>query len=164
MIWSPAGQITQPPSDPRLACPKAWSTVRLADGGRHSLCRWLLIPGMQALFSLLIPLCSSCLLRCKGGPVTRTGAGGCFGQNAWDMPLPASAGAVSHWAGGCLSLTLDTFTAPVHEASPLIDTGVHVCTPRSWDARVRKGKREAGTCSTSGPGTRSYKPCSTAKR
>lgn len=28
---------------------------------------------------------------------------------------------VSQWAGGCLSLTLDTFTAPVHEVSPLID-------------------------------------------
>lgn len=151
MIRSPAGQITQPPSDPCLACPKAWSAVRLVDGSCHSLCRWLLIPGMQALFSLLY---SPEMQRRS----CHRGWWALWAESLRHAPFLHPLEAVSHWAEGCLSLTLDIFTAPVCEASPLIDTGVRTCILRSRDTW------EARTHSTSGPGIRSYKPCSIAKR
>lgn len=142
MIWSPAGQITQPPSDPRLACPKAWSSEAGGRGGRHSLCRWL--PGYLNA-SFILPSYPIMFLLSPGDgrrSCHQDRAGGCFGQRMRrDMPLPASAGGVSHWAGVASSRHLGHLHSTCTWSPPLIDTGVHVCT-RSWDARVHK--REEG--------------------
>lgn len=51
--------------------------------------------------------------------------------------------AVSHWAGGCLSLTLDIFTAPVHEASPLVSLSEFMSVrrgPEMLESKEGRGK------------------------